>query len=351
MAATAGVVVVYVAVQGIWLVRNVLVLVLIGLFVAVSLEPAVAWLARHRVPRALAVTLIVLLALGVVVAVFAIAGPPLVRQARSIGADLPGHLRDLTERSKTYRDLSAKYGLDKQIEQIASQLPGRIGSSLLGFFRRLFGVLANSLLVFVLTCYFLMDMPRMRRRLPNLFPASHRARVTRISDVVIDKVSAYMLGNLLISLIAGIVAYIGLFAIGVPYALPLALFVALTDLIPLVGATIGAVVCIVVALITEGVWPAAVLTTILFVVYQQLENYVIAPRVMKRSVDIPAVVVLLAGLIGATLLGLIGAVMAIPIAAAIVGVINERRVVDEDSDGEPEPDDTGPGDEPQPAED
>jgi predicted PurR-regulated permease PerM len=349
VAAAAGVAVVYLALRGLWLVRSVLILVVIALFVAATLEPAVAWLERHKVRRGLAVALIAFLALGVVVAIIAITGPPLISQARSFASDLPQRLDEFTERSSTYRDLSARYGLDEEIQRIGSQLPGRIGSSVVGFFKALFGFIGASLLVFVLSCYFMADFPRMRRGLPKLFPKQHQARVRRISDVVIDKVSAYMLGNIVISLVAGVVTYVGLMIIGVPYALPLALFVAITDLLPLVGATIGAVVCVAVAIITGGIWPDGVLTLILFIVYQQLENYLIAPRVLKRAVDIPAVVVLLAGLIGATMLGLIGALMAIPIAAAIVGVINERHV-EEESTLDVEPDSGPDGDGQTPAE-
>jgi predicted PurR-regulated permease PerM len=135
--------------------------------------------------------------------------------------------------------------------------------------------------------------------------------------VVIDKVGAYMIGNLVISGIAGVSTLVVLTALKVPWALPLAFFVALADLIPLIGATLGAVVCTVVALATTELWPNTVLVAVFFVVYQQVENYWIVPRVLRSTVELPSVAVLLAALLGAAVLGLVGALMAIPIAAAI----------------------------------
>jgi predicted PurR-regulated permease PerM len=126
-----------------------------------------------------------------------------------------------------------------------------------------------------------------------------------------------MIGNLIISAIAGAATFVAMTAIRVPFALPLAVFVALTDLIPMVGATLGAAVCVIVAFATSNLWPQTILVVVFFALYQQVENYVIVPRVMRNSVAMPALAVLLAALIGGSVLGLIGALMAIPVAAAI----------------------------------
>jgi predicted PurR-regulated permease PerM len=133
-----------------------------------------------------------------------------------------------------------------------------------------------------------------------------------------------MIGNILISLIAGVAAFAALTALGVPFAVPLAFLVAVTDLIPLIGATLGAVICITVALFATRLWPTTVLVLVFFVVYQQIENYLIAPRIMRGPVQLSAGAVLLAGLIGAAAMGLIGALMAIPIAAGIKVLLSER---------------------------
>jgi predicted PurR-regulated permease PerM len=150
--------------------------------------------------------------------------------------------------------------------------------------------------------------------------------------VVVDKVGGYMIGNIIISLLAGLTSFGCLELVGVPFALPLAVTVALTDLIPMVGATLGAAVCVLVSLLTAGVWPASVVVLAFFIAYQQIENYLIVPRVMRSSVDLPSMAVLLVALVGGTLLGLVGAVMAIPVAAAVKVLIRTtpRRGTDHD---------------------
>jgi predicted PurR-regulated permease PerM len=126
-----------------------------------------------------------------------------------------------------------------------------------------------------------------------------------------------MIGNIIISLFAGASTFACLALVGVPFALPLAVAVAITDLIPMVGATLGAAICVLVSVLTVDLWPASVIVLVFFILYQQVENYLIAPRVLRNTVDLSSVAVLLVALIGGTVLGLVGAVMAIPIAATV----------------------------------
>ncbi|MDI1464014.1 AI-2E family transporter [Catellatospora sp. KI3] len=325
VAAACGVALVGLGLAAIWAVRGILVLVLVSLFVAVSLDPAVRWLVRHHVRRPYAVTVILLAVLAFVGALLAGIGPPLARQAGELGTDLPGYIDSLDERSRAFRELSARYGLGDRLNELAASVPERLGTSLLSLFQTFLGGLAAALTVLVLSLYFLADMPRLRRRVQLMAPDRYRERTRRIVDTTVDKVGSYMIGNLFISLIAGIVAYLGLVLLQVPFALPLALVVAVTDLIPLIGATLGTAVCGIVAAIAAGVWPTAVGIVGWLLVYQQIENYWIVPRVMKRSLDMPSLAVLLASLLGAGLLGLVGALMAIPIAATVKAVLVELR--------------------------
>jgi predicted PurR-regulated permease PerM len=133
-----------------------------------------------------------------------------------------------------------------------------------------------------------------------------------------------MIGRLIIAFVGGLIAFIGLELFHVPYPLPLAILIGLLDLIPLIGHPMGAAVGVAVALITKGLWPTTVLLVVFFLVYQQAENYLIAPRILRHSVDISAVAVLLAALIGATVLGIVGALVAIPIAAAVKVVLVQQ---------------------------
>jgi predicted PurR-regulated permease PerM len=173
----------------------------------------------------------------------------------------------------------------------------------------------NSLTVFILTIYFTVNLPTMRATVTRLLGREDRAEFQEIFEESIQRVGGYVLGNLAISAIAGVVSFLVLWLLGVPFAVALAFFVALTDLIPTVGAIIGAAVAAVVA-IFAGL-PQFIGTVAFFLVYQQVENYVIQPRVMRRAIDMSAPLVILAVLIGGALLGVVGALLAIPTAAII----------------------------------
>jgi predicted PurR-regulated permease PerM len=333
-----GVLTVFAAAAAVYTTRAVLIRVLIALFVAISLDPAVRWLTRRGVRRGLAVLLIFLIASGLVTAFLMSVIPAMVHQFENLVHDAPGYLASLQERSARFRGLSDRYHLTSKAQDLLASLPGRLGSGLLGFTRRLFGALFSTLTVVVLTIYFMADLPRLRHGVLRLFPRAHRAQFGQIADVMVDKVGAYMIGNVLISLAAGVASFAVFTALGVPFAVPLAFVVALCDLIPMIGATLGAVICVLAALLTTEIWPTTVVVAIFFVVYQQLENYLIAPRILRHTVSLSAAAVLLAGLIGGTVLGLIGALMAIPVAAGLKVVLAERLHARDSADA-----DEGPG--------
>ncbi len=317
VAASLGVVVVYLGYQAVYTIRDVLVQVIIALFIAVSLDPLVRWLVARRMKRGPAVLVIFLAILVVIGGLLMLLIPPLVHQAGGLTTDFPGYLDNLRRHSPSLQHLEDRFHLQGKIDDLARTLPGRLGKQAVGFGQRFLGALVSALLVIVLTIYFMLDLPRLRRGFVRLFPKRHRRSVNDAVNVVVDKVGSYMIGNVIISLIAGTASFIAFEALRIPFALPLAVFVAVTDLIPMVGAALGAVICVIVAFATTELWPNTVLLAVFFLLYQQLENYLIAPRVLRNTVQIPAVAVLLAALVGGSVLGLIGALIAIPVAAAV----------------------------------
>jgi predicted PurR-regulated permease PerM len=317
VAGALGVLLVSVAALIAYTVRDLLVQVLVAVFIAVSLDPLVRLLIRRKVQRSIAVTVILVGFLAAIGVLVWLAMPPLLDQASKLTSDFPGYLDTLRRRSPGLADIEARFNFRPAVDAFASTFLERIQSEALGFGQRFLGALVQALLVVVLTIYFMLDLPRLRRAVVALVPLRHRPRAAHGVNVVVDKVGAYMIGNVVISLIAGVTTFIALLLLHVPFALPLAVFVAITDLIPLIGATLGAVVCVVVAVATTDLWPNAVLVAVFFLAYQQLENYVIAPFVLRNSVDMPSVAVLLVALVGASVLGLVGALMMIPIAAAV----------------------------------
>ncbi|GAA0919384.1 AI-2E family transporter [Virgisporangium aurantiacum] len=321
IAAALGVLSVALAAFAVYAVRSVLVLVIIALFIAVGLDPAVRWLVRRGFRRGVAVGIIFLAAFGMLAGFLAAVIPPLLREGGDLFTNLPGYVERLPEQSSLYRDLAERYHFTEKLSQYAANIPQKLVGNAWGFARQFLGALASVLTVLVFTIYFMADLPRLRRGLVRLFPRPRRPQAAEVVNVVVEKVGAYMVGNLIVSLVAGFTSFVVLMVLGVPYALPLAVAVAITDLIPLVGATIGAVLVTAITFFTSDLWPETVVVIIFFVVYQQLENYILVPRVMRNTVDISSIAVLLSALVGATVMGVMGALMAIPIAAAVKVVL------------------------------
>jgi len=316
-AGALGALLVVLVAYGAYVIRGLLVLVLVALFVAVSLEPVVRWLVKRGLRRSIAVLVIVVVLVALTAVFIWSIVPPLVGQGGRFIDDLPSYLRRLSTQSKAVREVTDRYHLTARLTSLLADLPGRLAGGAIGQLRRFLSVLASTLTVLVLSIYFMAALPRIQRGVIMLFPHKRRGRATEIVDVVVAKVGGYMIGNIIISLVAGVSTFICLEIVRVPFAVPLAVTVALTDLIPMIGATLGAVICVVAAVFTVGIWPRSVIVLLFFIGYQQLENYLIAPRVIRNTVDLSAVVVLLAALAGGAVLGLIGAIMAIPVTAAV----------------------------------
>jgi predicted PurR-regulated permease PerM len=322
VAGTSGVLVVLLGAYGIFLVRGILVLVVIALFLSISIEPVVRWLTRRGMPRAAAVAVVVVTVVVLAAAFIWSLVPPIVNQSGRLAHELPVYVDRWSDGSKAIREVADRYHVTERLTAVVSGLPAKLAGGAVGYFRRFIGTAASALTVLVLTIYFTADLPRLRRSLVATFPPARRGRAAEIIDVMVEKVGGYMIGNIIISVIAGVTSFICLKVLGIPYPLPLAVIVAVADLIPMIGAALGATVCMVVALFTVGLWPRTVILVLFFVLYQLVENYLLVPRIFRNTVDLPAAVVLLAALVGGTVLGLVGALMAIPIAATVKVVIS-----------------------------
>lgn len=317
-----GVFLAWFLVQAVINARAVLVLIVVSMFLAVGLNPGVEWLMGRGLRRSLAVALVFAGAIGVFVGFGASVVPPLVTQTRELVESLPDLLAEL-ERSRTIRDLDEQYGIiDRAQNYVTSGALGeRAFGGILGVGRVVLGAVFGALTVLILTLYFLASLPAIKRQAYRLVPASRRERVSLLGDEILARIGGYVSGALTVASLAGLSTYLFLLLLEVDYALPLALFTGLMALVPMVGASIaGAVVCSVafVDSLTKGV-----ASLVFFVVYQQVENYFVYPRVMRRSVDVPAAATIMAALIGGALLGVVGALLAIPTAAAVLLLVRE----------------------------
>jgi len=320
-AATLGGARITLLIEAVLVARQVLVLFMVAAFIAVGLDPAVRWLVRRGLRRSVAVLLIALAALGFFGGFVAAVVPPIAHQSTSLVKHAPDYVHRL-DKNKTFRDLDKRYHITAKVDErakkglSADQLGGFVGVG-----KAILGIFASTLTIIILTIYFLANMPAIKAVLYRAVPRTRRARVGLLTDEILDRVGGYVLGNLATSIVAGVATFIWLVAWGIPYPVALAMFIAITDLIPLIGATIGAIGITAVALF-HGVVPGLA-TGIYYLAYQQFENYVLQPRVMKRTVDVAPVVTIVAALLGAALLGILGALIAVPLAAAVQLILTE----------------------------
>ena len=317
--AATGVVLVLLVAYLAYSVRDILLFLLIAMFVAIGLTPAVEFLRRHGLRRGVAAAMILVIVLGIVGASVVAGLPPLLRQGNELRQQLPRYARQAIEENPTLRDLNERFRPIDRIEEatagsgdtVVEQAPQMVLGLAMSVARVIFGVLT----VLVLTLYFLTNQRQIRRGAYALVPRSRRPRATLLSDEILDRIGMYVLGNLATSAIAGVTAGVFLWVMGVPYAAALGLLVGLTDMIPLIGAAIGAVVSCLVAFAVS--FSTGIVAVGFFTVYQQFENFVLIPRVMRRAVDVSPAAVIVAVLIGGSLLGVVGALLAVPVAAAI----------------------------------
>jgi predicted PurR-regulated permease PerM len=230
-------------------------------------------------------------------------------------------MHDLQNRNSQLGKLNLKYHIQDRLTKLVSNGGGSLVGGVLGAGALVLTTASAILAIIVLSIYFLAGLPQIKMFTYRLIPHSRRPRAILIGDEIFAKVGGYVLGNFITSVIAGLGTYLWLLAWGVPYPILLGMFVAFLDLIPVIGSTIGGAVVSLVALTVS--LPVAVATLAFYIAYRLAEDYLIVPRIMGRTVELPAIVSLVAVLIGGVLLGIVGALVAIPVAAAIRLLLQE----------------------------
>jgi predicted PurR-regulated permease PerM len=312
-----------------WVARHVLSWLLIALFLSLALNPAVEQLQRRGLGRGLAVGVTFLVALLVVGGLGALFVPTLVDQVNSFAEKVPDYVRDLTHGRGRLGFLETKYHIVERVkDSVHNNGVGKLAigaGAAVGLAKSVVSAVVATVTIVFVTLFMLLEGPQWLERIYGLVGEQGRPRWQRVGHDVYRTVGGYVTGNLLISLIAGVVSGVVIWLAGVPYAVALGLLVALLDLIPLAGATIAAIVVVLVAIAASGT-TAAIVVGVFFVVYQQLENHVIQPLVYGRTVQLSPLAVLVAVLIGAQLAGVLGALAAIPVAGALQVLLVDWRL-------------------------
>jgi predicted PurR-regulated permease PerM len=300
--------------------RRVLTWIVIAVFFAVALHPAVSWLQRKMLwcKRWLATLLVFLAAFALVGGLVAVFVVPLAREGAQLADNVPQIVADVRAGRGPLGGLAERFHALDYIQSHSEQIRGYVsglGAPTLAVLRSAATGVAGIATIFVLSYLMVLEAPKVVDGFLALFAERRAARIHRVGRDCARTITGYITGNLLISLICGLLTYAVLAIVGVPFAGLIALFVGLADLIPLVGATLGAVVATIAAF-TQSL-TAGIVVVVFFLVYQQLENHLLQPLIVSRTVQLNPLTVLLAILIGVELAGILGALLAIPVAGIV----------------------------------
>ena len=316
----------YLAGKLVYRLRDVVLLVLVAGFVALILNPLVLILQRYVVKRGLAVTLVTLLALLVFVGLALMFGWPLVNATTHLANKLPSYVASLQSGKGWIGHLATKYHVEQWVSQNAPKLvtyAQDLSKPALSIGKGAFAILIELFTIFVLVLILLLEGPRLRRGLLGLLSPAHAAEVSQVASEVNRSVVGYMLGNILTSIICGLVVFVTLFTLNVPFPQLWALWVALVDFLPMIGGALAGIPTVLFAAAAEGL-TAGIITLVVFVIYTQFENHVLNPVIMSKTVRISPLLVLISVLVGASIGswvgglfgGFVAALLSIPAAGA-----------------------------------
>ena len=329
LAITIGV---FLLLEVVWIARQVITWVLIAVFLALAMNPAVNWFQQHGIRRrglATGITAVLVLAGFTLLGLLFI--PTLAREVNGFAQALPGYIDDITHRRGRLGFLESKYHVTERVrEEVenggASRLLGLTGTAV-AITKGVITFIVATVTILFMTVFMLLEGPAWVERFYAMLPEGSRDRWRGVGDQIYRTVGGYVTGNLFISLIAGVTSSVVLLLLGVPYAAALGLLVAILDLVPLAGATIAAIIVCSIGFIHS--LAAGIILIVFFILYQQLENHVLQPLVYSRTVRLSPLVILISVLVGAKLAGVLGALAAIPVAGAIQVVLfsflEERR--------------------------
>jgi predicted PurR-regulated permease PerM len=313
----------------IWLLRQPISWLVIAAFLAIALAGPVNFLQRYM-KRGLAIALVYFTLLLIPIGLGALLLPPIVNQISDVATNAPSYVNDVEDyvhKNKTLNDLNDKYDITQKLNEEAAKLPSKAGDAAKVLRDIGFGLVSSifaGVTILILSIFMVAAGPRWIESFIRMQRPEHAERIERTLRRIANAVGNYVGGALLQATIAGLSSFIMLTILGVPFAGPLAVVIFVFDLIPVVGATIGAVL---VGIVTAFVnFPITLIIWVVFaIVYQQIENYLIQPQIQKRATRIEAFVVLVAVLFGSTLFGILGAILAIPAAASIQIAVKEYR--------------------------
>lgn len=313
---------------------TVIIYVVLALFVALGLDPVVRRLERHGVKRGWGILIVFASFLLVMAGVVLVILPPVIQQIAQFAASIPAAITDF-QSSDLYKQITSMFGANiaDMINQAKAFISNpanlwTIGGGALQIGAGIVGAISGSFIVVVLTLYFLASLNTMKHAFYRLAPARVRTKMADLTDQITDSVGGYLIGMVILAACNSAIAFILHLVLGLPFPSLMALLAFLITLIPLIGSVVYWVTASVIALFTSPL--LALIFAVIYLAYIQLEAYFLTPKVMNKTISIPGSLVVIGALVGGTLLGLIGALVAIPVTASILLIIKQVWIPKQD---------------------
>ena len=316
-------IVILLALVFLYLIRDILMIVFVAVIIAAAINGPVSWLQKNKVPRLLGVIFIYLLLLLVIGLIVTLIFPPLANEIKQLAVHFPGIVEKIgLSIQQWWQDYNLGTNLQTFLDQISNRL-SQAASSVFATTVNLFGGLFSAVFILVISFYLSVQEKGAKRFLVSLTPGEHQSYLADLIDRIENKIGGWLRGQLILMLIVGLLVFIGLSVLGIKYALVLAVIAALFEIVPFIGPILAASPAVILAFFQSSF--LALLVIILYIVVQQLQNYLIVPQVMKRTVGLNPVVIIIVLLVGGKLAGLLGIVLAVPAAAAIAEFLKDLQ--------------------------
>ena len=298
-----------------YLIRDILMIVFVAIIIAAAINGPVSWLQKNKVPRILGVTFIFLLLFLLLALIISLVFPPLAGQVKQLAVHFPEFLEKI---GLSVQEWWGEYRIDGNLQTFLNSISQRLSqatSSVLATIVSIFGGLFSAVIVLVISFYLAVQEKGVKRFLVSLAPSEHQTYLSDLIERIQIKIGGWLRGQLLLMLIVGLLTFIGLYLLGVKYALTLALIAGLLEIVPYAGPILAAIPAVILTFFQSPL--LALLVILLYVAIQQLENYLLVPQVMKKTVGLNPIFIIIVMLIGAKLAGILGIILSVPVAAAL----------------------------------
>lgn len=299
-------------------IRSIILIVFVGLILASAFDPWVDWMQKYKLPRALGVLLIYLVLILILGGAIYLIIPPIAIEVNQLSSDFPFYWDKVASSFQSLQDFSNEQGWSQSIQDSLNNLQENIGPAAGGFFSTVssfFGGIISFFIILVITFYMTVEEQAMKRVMRSIIPVKYQPYFTHLVNRMQEKIGRWLRGQLILSVIIFLLVWVGLTLLGVKYALVLALFAGVTELIPYLGPFIGAVPAVFIAFTQSPI--LAIWVVVLYIIIQQLENHVVVPKVMQKAVGLNPIVIIIVILVGAKMAGILGIILAVPVTTAL----------------------------------